>query len=253
MILTLLFLGIFSLLKPTTVQGFTHQFVLEDNVINLDFIKVKPTADNPEITPSSLDSTLFFTYQIEAKSGLPPDIPLFIATYDKEVIFFADASLADGISHDVEIDLKNFGLGDHSQMPIFYQNNFLEEYHLSLFNLNFINQTTVKSSAKIEDLSAIREKDNSLTIVFGLREDIKNTHVYQLFCLDKEHKIMSSTKLTQEDSFLWSRFSFSSFYTNQKNELIFHLKEFDCEGEIYILGDGLFKSNQTAIIGVENL
>lgn len=254
MIVKLFFLSIFFLLKSDSVKAFTHQFALKNNAINLDFVKLEPITDEPILTPSDLKRVLSFTYRIETQENLPVDIPIFIAAYDKKVIFSADASLADSVFHDVEIDLNNFAVNDYKQMPIFYQNHSLVGYDLNLINVNLINQSTgVKSLAKISDLNAIREKDDSLTIIFTLEEEIKNNHSYQLFCLDENLQIKHSLVLSQNDNFLWPMFSFFNLHANQKSELIFHLEKFSCEGKVYIIGDGVFESDKSTIIEVEDL
>lgn len=254
MIIVLFFLNLFLLASPVSAQEFTYQFKLENNSINLDFTKIKTPLSNPEIELSQSKSVLSFTYKIETKQKLPADIPVFIVVFDKKVIFTADASQASNSFHTAEIDLKNFNLNDHDQLPVFYQNNFFEGYKTDLFGLNFIKEPTVKSfPVEINDLNVIREKDDSLTIVFSVQEKSKNIHSYQLFCLDKQQKIANSIELIQNDNFLWPEFSFLNFYANQKNELIFHLTEFSCDGEVYVVGDEFFESNKTSIINLDNL
>lgn len=255
MIVALFFLSLFFLTKPTLAQGFTYQFKLENNFINLDFNKIEPVIGSSTIEePSEKNNILSFTYKIKNKQNLPTGIPIFIVVFDKKVIFTVDATLVDDFFHTVEIDLKNHGLTESKQLPIFYKNNFFDKCEIDLLNLSFIKALTTKTSlAKINDLNVIREKDNSVTVIFSVQEDVKSLHSYQLFCLDKRQQILNSIQLTQDDNFLWSEFSFLNFYANQKNEIIFHLTEFSCDSEVYVVGDGLFESNRTSIIGLENL
>lgn len=254
MIVILLFLSLFFLINPKLIWGFTYQFKLENNSVDLNFSKVEKINSNLPIKSSELNSIFSFTYKITTTQNLPIDVPVLIAVFDKKVIFSADASLADNSFHTVEIDLKNYSLDDHDQLPVFYQNNFFKGYTIDLFDSSFIKESLFnKPSIKIDDLNVIREKDNSLTIIFSVQEEIRSLHSYQLFCLDEQQKILNSVKLTQNDNFLWPDFFFLSFYANQKNELIFHLTEFDCKNQLYIIGDELFESNRTSVINLEDL
>lgn len=255
MIVVLFFLSLFFLAKPALVQGFTYQFKLENNFINLDFSKIEPVIGSSTINePSEKNNILSFVYKIETKQNLPADIPVFIVVFDKKVIFTADATLADDFFHTVEIDLKNHSLTESKQLPIFYKNNFFNKCEIDLLNIKFIKELTAERSLiEINDLNVIREKDSSVTVIFSVQEDVKSLHSYQLFCLNEQQQILNSIQLTQDDNFLWSEFSFLNFYANQKNEIIFHLTEFSCDGEVYVVGDGLFESNRTSIIGLENL
>jgi hypothetical protein len=72
-----------------------------------------------------------------------------------------------------------------------------------LNNLTFSDQSLERTeeSAQIQDLSAIREIDQSLTVVFSLQEATKNHRLYQLFCLDEEQEITHFAKLVQTDNF----------------------------------------------------
>jgi len=252
MILILLFLSILVLLKPALVHGFTYQFVLENNTVDLNFTKVK-IPENPQVELSKSNDVLSFDYKLESEENLPTDIPLFIVVFNQEVIFSADASLLDEKYHTTEVGMKNFQayLG---QMPVFYKNNVIEDFKLEIANVSFIDQVTENESlVEINDLNIIREKEGFLTVIFSLQEEIKNPHLYQLFCLNEKQEIVNSTQLIQRDNFLWPDYFFANLVVNQKNELIFHLEKFNCSGELYVTADSSSKSDKTSIIGIENL
>lgn len=253
MILIFLFLTLFFLLRPAAADAFTYQFKLENNFIDLDFIRMEEVVSDLPIESSESNSIFSFTYKIKTTRVLPKDIPILIAVFDKKVIFSADVSLADNSFHTVEIDLKNLALNNYNQLPVFYQNKFLEGYEIDLFDLSFIESSPDKPSIKINDLNIVREKDNSVTVIFSIQEDDKSPRSYQIICLDEQQEILNSLKLIQKDNFMWPEFSFFNFYSNQKNELIFRLTEFNCDGEAYVVGDEFFKSNKTKIINLEDL
>lgn len=253
MILILFLLSIFFLFKPASVEGFTHQFILKDNTINFDFAKIETIAV-PSIESSKTHDVLSFDFRVRTQEDLPTDIPLFIVAFNQEIIFYVDASAIDENFHKVEIDLKDFVSTHANQLPIFYQNNVIKNLNLEIINVNLIDSLTQnKSSVKIDDLNIIKERDDSLTVIFSVQEASKNLHSYELFCLNQKQEIINSIELNQKDNFLWPEYSFIKFITNQKNELIFHLAEFYCDGDLYVIGDGDFMSNKISIIEVEDL
>ena len=252
MILILLFLSIFFLFKPALVNGFTYQFVLENNIVDLDFVKVK-TLENPQAEIPESNNILSFDYRLETKESYPANIPLFIVAFDKEVVFYADSSFIEAEPHTVKINMQNFSTYS-DQMPVFYKNNFIDGFNLDISNVNFINQSADnESSIKINDLNVIREKDGSLTVVFFVQEEFKSQHSYQLFCLNEKQEIINSIKLSKKDNFLWPEHYFINLFANQNSELIFNLEEFTCIGELYVATENGSKSNKTSIIGIENL
>jgi len=210
---------------------------------------------NPTSGPAASAQILSFDYKMTKNQDIPTDLPLFIVTFDQEVIFAADASTADGLSHQVQLDLKLFDPNYLRKVPIFYQNNYINDFTLSLNNLAFSDQILEPTNklCQIQNLSAIREVDQSLTIIFSLEEETKNQRLYQLFCLNERQEITHFTRLVQKDNFLWPTFTFLSFLSNQKNELIFHLDEFECEGLVYVADDFGTKSEQVSIVNVEEL
>lgn len=253
MILILFLLSIFFLFKPASVEGFTHQFILKDNIINFDFSKIETIATSSSKS-SATRNVLSFEFRIQAQEDLPTDIPLFIVAFNQEAVFYVDASAIDANFHKVEIDLKDFTSTYANQWPIFYKNNAIEDLNLEVINVSFIDSLTQnKSSGKIDDLNVIKEHDGSLTVIFSVQETSKNLHSYELFCLNQKQEIINSVKLNQKDNFLWPGYSFIKLTANQKNELIFHLTEFNCESDLYVIGDDDFVSNKTSMIEVENL
>ncbi len=253
MILILFLLSVFFFFKPAPIEGFTHQFVLEDNTINFDFTKLEIIATSSSKS-SPIHSVLSFDFRVQAQEGLPANIPLFIVAFNRKIIFYVDADAIDKNFRKVEIDLKDFVSTYANQLPIFYQNNAIKNLNLEIINVNLIDSLTQnKSLAKIDDLNIIKEHDNYLTVIFSVQEETKNLHSYQLFCLNQNQEIVNSIELNQKDNFLWPEYSFIKFITNQKKELIFHLAEFNCEGDLYVVGDDDFMSNKTSIIEIENL
>lgn len=253
MILILFLLSIFFIFSPYPIKGFTHQFVLKNNTINFDFTKIEAIA-TPSSKSSTTNNVLSFDFKVQTQEDLPADIPLFIVAFNQEIIFYADASAIDKNFHKVEINLEDFISTYTNQLPIFYKNNAISDLSLEVSNVGFIN-TLIKSKSliKIDDLNIIKEQDGSLTIIFSVQEENKNLHSYQLFCFNQKQEIINSTKLNQKDNFLWPEYSFVKLATNQRSELIFHLTEFNCEGDLYVIGDEDFTSNKTSIIKVENL
>jgi hypothetical protein len=261
-IFILLSLVIFS--TKVDAKSFDYQFIFEDNFINLDFFKVIDVAPTNQpttaIIPIPIISTspakiLSFEYKLSKINDLPLDLPLFLATFGQEVIYYADASLADDQLHKVEIDLSLFDQDILGKTPVFYQNNYLSGFELEVKNVVFIGEFSSNTVAdpQVIDLSVIREKDQSLTIVFTLQEESKAPHEYELSCLNEKEEIIHSVKLSKNDDFLWSNFSFIRFFANHKNELIFHLNEFNCDGLVNIKTDQQKKSTAISIINVEDL
>lgn len=244
-IISLLILLLFS--QQVDAKGFSYQFILADNSIDFNYL------EKVELNLSDQESQNFlsFEYKLEKYKELPVDLPLFLITFDGKVVFSADASMADGLFHQVELDLSESK--DH--LPIFYQSSYLNDFKLSLENLSFTDQPSLadENTLQIKDLNVIRERDQSLSVIFSLEETVKNQHYFQLFCIDEQGETYNSTELSSSDNFLWSNFLFTKFFTNQKNELIFHLAKFDCSGVIYVLVDSAFKSDQTSIIEVGDL
>jgi len=242
-------------------QAQNYQFVLVDNSINLELFKpldFLPTEtgdikDSNNLHPSFLQ----FAYQIEADQDLPSDIPLFLLAFDRQVVFFADSNQADGLEHQVQIDLKDYFKDEENwSLPVFYQNQYFNDLQLKLHKLSFLEDYSLplSSSVAINDLTAIEETDGSLTLLFSLVEKNKQRHVYELLCLDqKSQKLLSSKKLLRNDEFLWPNFNFSNLLSNQKQELIFHLSDFVCDEEIVVLLDGELRSQATQMIRVSDL
>lgn len=267
MILIFIFLNLLFFTKKIEAKSFSYQFVLANNLIDLDFFEpidlsiqtsiatLSPAISTTPETSKVPNKILSFDYKLQKNQDLPVDLPLFVATFGQEVIFSADASLADGIFHHVELDLESFEQNYFNQTPVFYQNNYLSDFSFEVKNLFLIEALSVAtvSMSEIQNFSAIREKDQSLTIIFALQEEIKTQHLYQLFCLNEQEEIIASTNLTKKDNFLWSSFSFLGFFANQKNELIFNIKEFNCDGSVYVTDNLGAKSDLVSIIKVENL
>jgi len=244
-------------------KSFSYQFILANNAINLDFFKpidlpaptLTPTSSpTPEVSKSPA-KILSFDYKLKKNKDLPLDLPLFIAAFGQEVIFSADANLADDIFHNVQLDLESFDQNYLGQTPVFYQNNYLNDFTFEVKNLSFIDSFSAIETnlPEIKNFSAIRERDQSLTIIFSLQEETKIQRFYQLFCLNEKKEIISSIKLARKDDFIWSSFSFLGFFANQKNEAIFNLKEFNCDGLVYVADNFDVKSDLVSIIKVENL
>ncbi len=254
MIITLfLLLVALFLWRPAQVQSFDHQFLLENNSIDLDFSKIE-TDTSSLVDDSQINNILAFTYKIKLKDSVPADLPLFIVVFNKQIIFFADREMINEDVNEIEIDVAEFLTKNPNKWPIFYKNNVIKDFDLEVTNISLRNAfSTDRTSTKIHDLNAIRERDGSLTIIFNLEETNKSVHSYKLFCLDEKEEVVSSIPLKQENNFLWPSYSFSNLLANQKNELIFNLSKFDCAGKLYVLGDDQFISNQTLIVQVEDL
>jgi len=239
--------------RPIQVQSFTYQFALENNSINFDFTKIETNTDS-SINASQANNVLAFTYKIKLRDSLPADIPIFIVVFDKQVIFSVNTQEAIENSNEVEINIADFLNKNSASWPIFYKNNLIKDFDLEITNVVLKDAfTRNKIPIQIYDLNAIKEKNGSLTIIFTIQEAIKAVHSYQLFCLNEKQEILSSVSLCQNNNFFWPGYSFQNLLTNQKNELIFNLLDFDCMGNLYVLGDKQFASNQTSIVEVENL
>lgn len=267
-------ISLFTLTLVTQVvqaKNFASQFVLSDNSINVDFFQI---VNLPEIEPSSPSSSpspnqtpaptlppanlLSFTYQLSKFKELPADLPLFIVTLGQKVIFTADANLADGLEHQVLLDISVLAPDQLGQTPVFYQNSYLDDFELILGGLAFVSQpapipSVSISPTKIINPSAIRERDQSLTVIFTLQETVREQHFYKLSCLDAQGAKPDSVWLIKNDNFLWSTLSFLGAWSNQKNELIFHLAQFDCAGQVQFINERGDISEPVSIIAVENL
>ena len=249
----LIFLCFFLFLNKTAAKSFNYEFVLSDNLIDLNFFKV---LDLPiEDLQLEHGNIISFEYILNKTANLPQEIPLFILALGKQVLFSVDAKMADGIVHQVSLDLSQFGSLSTAEMPIFYKNNYLDNFELEIKNLLFTKDSSEKLSedSQIKNLSAIREADQSLTIIFSLEGENLRDHRYEIFCLGDGGKIANSSKLTRTDDFLWPNFSFLRFFANYKNELIFNLNEFACDGLVYLQNDVGLRSDQTSIVEVTDL
>ena len=259
MILILILLNFIFFSKNIEAKSFSHQFVLTNNLIDLNFFKI---VDLPVPTPTptteikqNSQKILSFDYKLSKTKDLPPDLPLFIVVFDQKVIFSADASLADGLTHHVQLNLETIDPNYLGKFPVFYQNNYLNDFEFILENLSFINEieSIRENILQIKNLNVIRELDQSLTIVFSLEEQFKNHYSYQMFCLNEKKEVTNSAKLIKNDDFLWSKFSFLNFFSNQKNELIFHLEDFKCDGLVYLSNEFDVRSEEVSIINVKDL
>lgn len=235
----LLFILIFFVLfcSPIVAQSFNYQFKISYNSINLNLFETIEEAP----TPDNDGQFLSFDYQLSSESDLPPDWPLFLATLDNKVLFYADQNLADGQTHQVAIDTNG-------ELPIFYKNTFIKGLELDLNNFHFVDDKADKKPLEVEGLLAIREKDQSLTILISINSSDKNNHSFELFCADNNQ----SAKLNKVDDFLWTDFNFLNFLSNHQDEFIFHLNSFDCFSNVYLLADGRNKTS-TSIINIEDL
>ena len=266
LVLTILFF-LFST-KKLEAKSFSYQFVLSDNVIDLSFFKalelpatISPSAvvsavpsSEPSQAPAQLN-ILAFDYRLKKIEPLPLDLPLFLVAYGDEVIFTADASLADDLVHHQELDLQLLAPDHLGELPVIYQNNYLTDFELELTNLSFISEPTaqVQTSSQIVEPSVIREWDQAVTVIFSLVQETKSQAIYELVCLDQQQKVATTTKLTRQDDFLWRAFSFLGFFANHHQELIFHLPEFSCDGLVYVQDHLGNKSTPVSIIEVKDL
>lgn len=269
MVLILILFSFVFFSSPIQAKSFSYQFNLANNVINLDFYRALdlplPTLTLiPSLTPiysptpTSPKKILVFDYQIKTSKELPINLPLFIVVFGQEVVFSADAFLADGVVHHVELDLELFNSNYIDQSPIFSQNNYLNDYELTITNLSFLEKFSAVNNetlnqAKIENLSVIREADQSLTIIFSLSDKNKIVDSYTLLCKDESKQLLGSARLVKTDDFLWPNFIFSNFSTNHKNDLIFHLKEFTCVGLMSVLSGSGDEFIVNSIIEVKDL
>lgn len=252
----ILFLVLFNLVflqKVLAVESFSSQFVFTNNQINFDssfLIKVESASTTLE--PLNI---LSFNYQLTKNVDLPTDIPLFIVSIGEKVIFYADASLADGLLHKIQIPLLEFVQNDSNNWPVFYRNNVLDGFELKISEVNFVKDLTkqIHDDLKIREFSAVKELDQSLTVVFKIEESVKNSNRYDIFCLDEKQKVVNSATLSKKDDFMWSNFYFTNFFSNQNQELIFNLNNFLCDGLVYVVANNKFASEKISIIDVRNL
>lgn len=258
-LILVLFLSSFIILNQEVQaqsQSQSYQFLLMDNSINLELFQ--PVAlPSQDLSSKSYDKNILsFKYKIQADKNLPSDIPLFLVAFGDEVIFYADASKADGFFHEVSLNLKPYFLTNDWSLPVFYKNQYFTNLNLELTAFNFLDDLNFQSndSYAINDLNVIRELDQSLTVIFSLAENERQAHFYELVCLDNtSQEMIHSRKLIVSDSFLWGGFEFVNLLSNAKKELIFHLSSFNCEGSFYVLVDGEIKSTTTEAIGIKDL
>lgn len=282
MIFILLVLQFLFFIPKVWATEFEYQFNLSGNFIYLDFFKkievpsptfiqpvvvfsptltltpspIPPSPPTPTPTTMIKKKILAFDYKLEATQTLPEDLPLFIVAFEQQVVFSANASTADSMLHHIELDIESLNPLYLERLPIFYQNNYVQDFKLQVNNLtyleNFTNPPTV-SNAKIKDVNLIRESDQSLTLIFSLNEEVKKTDSYFLICTDENQKLLNKVQLIRTDDFLWSNFDFSNFNSNQKGDLIFHLAEFPCAGMINVASGNGDQFAISSIIEVESL
>jgi|GEM_PF-5894852 len=255
-LILVLFLSSFIVLNQEVhAQSQNFQFLLKDNSINLELFQ-SVDLPNQELNAKPHGDILSFKYKIQTEENLPSDIPLFLVAFGDEVIFYADASKADGFFHEVSLNLKPYFLTNDWSLPVFYKNQYFTNLNLELTAFNFLDDLNFQSndSYAINDLNVIRELDQSLTVIFSLAENERQAHFYELVCLDNtSQEMIHSRKLIVSDSFLWGGFEFVNLLSNAKKELIFHLSSFNCEGSFYVLVDGEIKSTTTEAIGIKDL
>lgn len=245
-VLVLLFLVLCS--GQVKAQSFNYQFALLDNTFNFELFRSLDLSIPAQVSPIPAAKNYFtFEYKLKPLLDLPLDLPLFLVTSDKKVLFTADAAWADDQFHQVQVKLSTPG-----ELPIFYQNNYLTGFELNFRNLSFTAEQ-VKNDIepiKFSDLNVIREADQSLTILFSVQDEGEMARVYRLICADKP-QIFSD--LSKNDDFLWPNFLFTALHSNQQRELIFHLSEFSCRGNVYVADAFGNQSAKSSIVGINEL
>lgn len=256
-ILFSLLLQLFIFKSEILAQSQNYQFLLYDNSISLDLFQPITLTDQLSSSEDYQKSILYFKYKLKADENLPTDIPLFLLAFDKEVIFYADANLADGFFHEVNLDLNSYFQAEGAwNLPVFYKNQYFSNLDLELIDFNFLDNFSSNSSSliAIKDLSVIAELDQSLTVIFSLEEGDRKMHFYELLCLDEANQqIIDSIELIVTDNFLWKDFGFASLFGNAKNELIFRLENFNCDGFFQVVADGQNKSEIVELVEVGDL
>ena len=271
MILLMLFLSCLLGSSPVMAKSFSTQYILTSNSINIDFYRVlnPPISQLSTTTPSPVvalsptilpptgtrNNWLVFTYKLSKNQPLPNDLPLFLVVFEEQVLFAADASLADGQEHQMSINLQELALSDKTFTPIFYQNNYLQDFELEISGLAFSDQPAKQSVevSQLDDLTVVREADQSLTVIFKLDPKPNQQHFYQLVCLNDASQVTASKSLLKTDDFLWPKLIFGSFAANQKNELIFSVSDFICDGQVYVKNELGVRSIPVSIIKVSDL
>jgi hypothetical protein len=243
--------------SQTPVYGFDYQFVLTNNTIAFDFVRVQPITNVANtVTNSNTNSNKFlsFSYRLTEPVDLPTDLPLFLMILNDQVFFFADASILSTDVVNLSFDTSLFAPYSPHQLPIFLKNALVDDLKLEISDLQFSDQALeAVEPFVLSDLNLIREVDGSITVIFTLTEKLKRPHLYQLICLNEQEELISSVILTQTDHFLWSDYTFHNLLANSKNELIFHLASWRCTGDAYVIGDKLYSSNRTKVIDITNL
>lgn len=257
----LIILNIFSfcllyfwqLARPTLIHAFTYQFALENNQIHLDYARID-LLTKATSAEKLTDKILLFNYQLTSQNSLPDDLPLLIAAFDQEVIFYADSAALNRGLLEGSIDLNKLDAAQSAQWPVFYQNSSISDLELQIKNLRFVDSFVQAKAVGggISDLSAIKERDGQLTTIFSLQDSARNLHAYQLVCLDQQQKISRQIPL-QQKHYLWSQYLFSQALPNHQEELIFQSTAPDCSNQVYILRDDGLVSNPVSIVAVQNL
>lgn len=260
LVIALFLLQFIAFNSEVEAQVQNYQFLLIDNFIDLELFKpIVLTEKLPDSNSQNIQekNILSFKYQLSENKNLPLDLPLFLVAFNKDVVFYTDASVADGFQHEIQLDLKKyFQDEDDWHLPVFYQNQYLKDLDLKLSDFNFVENLSLSPvlSATIEDLDVIEEIDKSLTVIFSLIEENRRPHSYELFCLDEtSQRDIGSKKLIVSDGFLWGGFNFANLFSNIKKELIFHLSDFACDGLFYVLLDGQIKSEAVGVTELKDL
>ena len=245
---------ILNILFSSKTQAFSYQFVLADNQIQFEYERLTSIFEQIHFSPQ-VYKALVFDYQLSSQETVPTDLPLFIVAFDREIIFYANSEALNRGFLQAEIDLQSLSATYPEQWPVFYQNKHLKTLDLEIKNLHFAKQlkTVDKSSARLDDLSIFKEGDHSVTIIFTVHETQRNLHQYKLVCLDQKEQVLAQIPLQQADHYLWAPYSFVKLLPNHQQELIFHVEDLPCAGQLYVLRDDGLQSAPTAIVPVQNL
>jgi hypothetical protein len=263
---TIFFLSL--VLAPLQAQSFNYQFVLKDNSIDLNFSKLEvalpslSSSPTPPLAPTIGDHAidqqaraLSFVYSLEAANTLIPDLPLVLLVGGEEVLFYATSAEAGLASHQVWLDLSEITAFNQQKPPVFYKNHSLGDFTFQVSEFQWLANlpSTLQPALELHNLTAVREQDQSLTILFAVNSQEFWPNTYYLVCQSERSEQINRSKLIKTDDFLWPNLVFLNFTPNHKQELIFQLPSFACGGLVFVVDQFNHRSEAVSIIGIEKL
>lgn len=184
------------------------------------------------------------TYHFSHTQLLPATIPLLVVSDDQNSgLFVFTAAEADGVKRQLcGPVVAGQSLPQLQVQPLFA--------YLSVEWTLAVNEQAcpaITATPGLSELLAVREADNSLTVLFRQHDESVAPHRYLLTCA-----------ATQEQRALWHRhflWAGLSIFANRHSfgELIFQVADFSCQGQVHLL-DLLTKQQlTTTIVNVEEL